>query len=64
MADCSHADGNQILGRQVRQDNSVDFIGPERRLVLFKTKLLKPTRDIDRHDGSPRAGDHRLPIEP
>ena len=57
MADRGHTDSDQVLSRQVRQDNSVDFVGPEGRLVLFKTKLLKPTRHIDRHDGSPHAGD-------
>src|SRR5712671_5564389 len=51
-----HADGDQVLGRQVRQDVSVDEIVAERGLVLLKTELLKPTRDIDRHDGSHSSG--------
>ena len=49
MADRGHADGDQVLGRQVRQDVSVDEIVAECQLVLLKTKLLKPTRDINRH---------------
>ena len=53
MADRGHADGDQVLGRQVRQDVPVDFVVAERRLVLRKTELLQPTRDIDRHYGSP-----------
>jgi len=40
MADCGHADGDQVVGRQVRQDVSVDFVVAERRLVLSKTELL------------------------
>jgi len=63
MADRGHADRDQVLSRQVRQDISVDFVITERRLVLFKTKLLKPTRDIDCHDGCPHGETHRLPIE-
>jgi len=49
MADRGHADGDQVLGRQVRQDVSVDEIVAESWLVLLKTELLKPTRDIYRH---------------
>ena len=49
MADRGDADGDQVLSRQVRQDVSVDIVVAERRLVLLKTELLKPTRDIDRH---------------
>jgi hypothetical protein len=39
MADRGHTDGNQVLGRQVSQDVSVDFVVAERRLVLLKAKL-------------------------
>ena len=49
MADRGHADGDQVLGRQVRQDVSVDEIVAERWLVLLKAELLEPTRDIYRH---------------
>ena len=57
MADRGHADGDQVLSRQVRQDVSVDFVVAERRLVLSKTELLQPTRDIDRHRRSPSSGE-------
>jgi hypothetical protein len=40
MADRGHADGDQVLSRQVRQNVSVDFVVAERRLVLSKTELL------------------------
>jgi hypothetical protein len=40
MADRGHADGDQVLSRQLRQDVSVDFVVAERRLVLSKTELL------------------------
>jgi hypothetical protein len=53
MADRRHADGDQILARQVRQDVPVDIVVAERRVVLLKTELPKPTRDIDRHPGHP-----------
>ena len=56
MADRGHADGDQVLSRQVRQDFSVDCVVAERRLVLRKTELLQPTRDIDRHLRSPSSG--------
>ena len=49
MADRGHAHADQVLCRQVRQNVSVDIVVAERRLVLLKTELLKPTRDIDRH---------------
>ena len=49
MADRGHADGDQVLARQVGQDVSVDEIVAECQLVLLKTKLLKLTRDINRH---------------
>jgi hypothetical protein len=39
MADRGHADGDQVLSRQVRQDVSVDIVVAERRLVLSKTEL-------------------------
>ena len=53
MADQRDAEADQVVGRQVRQDVSVDFVVAERRLVLSKTELLQPTRDIDRHYASP-----------
>jgi hypothetical protein len=53
MADRRHADGDHVLARQVRQDVPVDIVLAERRLVLLKTELPKPTRDIDRHPGHP-----------
>ena len=53
MTDRGDAEADQVLGRQVRQDVSVNEIVAERRLVLLKTELLQPTRDIDRHYGSP-----------
>jgi len=53
MADRGHADGDQVVGRQVRQDVSIDFVVAKRRLVLSKTELLQPTRHIDRHLRSP-----------
>src|SRR5271166_2222719 len=56
MADRGHADGDQVVGRQVRQNVSVDLIVAERRLVLSKTELLQPTRDIDRHRRSNSQG--------
>ena len=56
MADRGHADGDQVVGRQVRQDVSVDFVVAERRLVLSKTELLQSTRDIDRHRRSNSQG--------
>jgi hypothetical protein len=56
MADRGHTDGNQVLGRQVRQDVPVDFAVAERRLVLLKTEPLQPARDIDRHLRSHLSG--------
>ena len=56
MADRGHTDGDQVLSRQVRQDISVDIVVAERRLVLLKTELLKPTRYVDCHDGSQSSG--------
>ena len=61
MADRGHADGDQVLSRQVRQDLSVDFVVAERWLVLSKTELLQPTRDIDRHLRSLHQGDPASP---
>jgi hypothetical protein len=52
MADQGDAEADQVVGRQVRQDVPVDFVVAERRLVLRKTELLQPARDIDRHYGS------------
>ena len=40
MANRGHANGDQVLSRQVRQDFSVDCVVAERRLVLRKTELL------------------------
>jgi hypothetical protein len=40
MADQGHAEADQVLSRQVRQDVSVDFVIAERRLVLSKIELL------------------------
>jgi hypothetical protein len=56
MTDRGHAEADQVLGRQIRQDVSVDEIVAERRLVLLKTELLKPTRYVDCHDGSHSSG--------
>ena len=56
MADRGHANRDQVFSRQVRQDVSVDCVVAERRLVLRKTELLKPTRDIDRHLRSDSSG--------
>ena len=49
MADRGHTKADQVLGCQFQQNVSVDEIVAERRAVLLKTELLKPTHDIDRH---------------
>ena len=36
MTDRGHAEGDKVLGRQVRQDVSVDIIVAERGRVLFE----------------------------
>ena len=36
MADRGHAEADQVLGRQLRQDFPVDFVVAERRRVLFE----------------------------
>ena len=53
MADRGNTHADQVLGCQVWQDVPVDIVVAERRLVLLKTELPKPTRDIDRHPGHP-----------
>ena len=40
MANRGHANGDQVLSRQVRQDFSVDFVVAERRLISLETELL------------------------
>ena len=56
MADRGHADADQILRRQLRQDFAIDIVVVECGRVLSKTELLQPTRHLDRHLRSDSSG--------
>jgi hypothetical protein len=46
MADRGHAQADQVVGRQLRQDLGIDIVVAERWLVLFEPQPAQPRRHI------------------
>ena len=56
MPDNENTQVFQVFRRQARQDLCVDFVLPERGLILAETKVQQPTTDVrDSAMHSPRA---------
>ena len=55
MADRGHADGDQVVGRQLRQYFAIDIVVAECRRVLFEIAAGQWARQFGRRCAVPKA---------
>ena len=46
MADRGHADADQVLGRQLRQNFAIDIVVAECRRIALQAQILQPLRNV------------------
>ena len=49
MAERTHAEGDQVIGAQLRQDLGINVVVAKRPFIAFEAEIIEPSGNLQQH---------------